>query len=111
MARPTHLTPPCPAYGRYGLDCILVKDAVATATVHGGKMVECLSAAVARAHTAEEIVTHLSEHPELIEKPKAPLVGSVHSCAGSDTPRASVPRVGVQRLARWLGRAHSSQPA
>lgn len=62
---------------RYGLDCVLVKDAVATATVHGGKMVECLSAAVCKAHTAAELVAYLAEHPDKIEAPKAPLVGSV----------------------------------
>ena len=63
---------------RYGLDCVLVKDAVATATIHGGKMVECLSAAVAKACTAAEIAAHLSENPQLVDSPKAPLVGSVY---------------------------------
>jgi len=65
------------AVDRYGLDCVLVNDAVATATVHGGKMVECLSAAVAKSLKASEIASHLTDHPDLILKPKAPLVGSV----------------------------------
>ena len=62
---------------RYGLDCVLVSDGVATATVHGGKMIECLSAAVAKGCMAKEIVSHLDQHPELIAPPKAPLLGSV----------------------------------
>lgn len=65
------------AVDKYGLDCVLVKDAVATATIHGGKMVECLSGACTLNLGAMELVNHLSEHPELIAEPKAPLVGSV----------------------------------
>mgnify|MGYP006156358007 CR=1 FL=1 len=59
------------------MDCVLVNDAVATATAHGGKMVECLSAAVAKSLKASEIARHLTDHPDLIVPPKAPLVSSV----------------------------------
>ena len=65
------------AIDKYGYDLILVNNGCATATVHGGKMMECLYAATSCNMSAEEIVQHLKDHPELIEAPKAELNGRV----------------------------------
>mmetsp|Transcript_68208 Transcript_68208/g.181504 ORF Transcript_68208/g.181504 Transcript_68208/m.181504 type:complete len:326 (-) Transcript_68208:81-1058(-) len=62
----------------YGMDVVLIKDAVATATIHGSKMVDVMCAAAAKCHTAEEVLSHLTGFPELIEAPKAPLHGDVY---------------------------------
>ena len=65
------------AVDKYGYDVILVNNGCATATIHGGKMMECLYAATSCNMSAEEIVQHLRDHPELIEAPKAELNGKV----------------------------------
>ena len=66
------------AVDKYGYDVILVSNGCATATIHGGKMMEVLYAATSLKMTAEEVIDHLKKHPELIEAPKAPLHGSVY---------------------------------
>ena len=66
-----------------GFDVVLVTDALATATIHGHKMVECLSGAVCTPKKADEVVAHIKAHPGLVKRPEAPLVGSVYL---SDVP-------------------------
>ena len=66
------------AVDKYGYDVILVSNGCATATIHGGKMMEVLYAATSLKMTAEEVVEHLKKHPELIEAPKAPLDGHIY---------------------------------
>ena len=61
---------------RYGYDMVMVSDAMATATTKGSKMVECLKGACCVSHTADEVVEVLSNYPELIDPPHAPLHGS-----------------------------------
>ena len=65
------------AVDKYGYDVILISNGCATATVHGGKMMDILYAATYLKMTAEEVVDHLKKHPELIEAPKADLNGNV----------------------------------
>ena len=65
------------AIDKYGYDVILVNNGCATATVHGEKMMQCLYAATSCNMSAEQIVQHLRDHPELIEAPKAELNGKV----------------------------------
>ena len=65
------------AVDKYGYDVILINNGCATATIHGGKMMDVLYAATSADMSAEEMVKHLKDHPELIEPPKAPLNGNV----------------------------------
>jgi len=65
------------AVDKYGYDVILINNGCATATIHGGKMMDVLYAAVSLSMSAEEFVQHLKDHPELLEAPKAPLNGNV----------------------------------
>jgi len=65
------------AVDKYGYDVILVNNGCATATLHGGKMMDVLYAATSLNMSAEEVIQHLRDHPELIEAPKAPLNGNV----------------------------------
>jgi len=65
------------AVDRYGYDCVLVTDAIATATVNGAKMVDCLSGAVCKLQTSHEVADHLTENPDLVARPKAALNGNV----------------------------------
>jgi hypothetical protein len=68
------------AVDRYGYDVVLGKDSCATATIHGGKMMECLAAACCVAYSSDEIIVkHIEEKPQLVlvETPKAPLRGDV----------------------------------
>jgi len=66
---------------RYGYDCLLVSDGLATGTIHGHKMLDCLGASHAKLCTADELITHMKEHPDLIDTPKAPLHGDVRHTA------------------------------
>ena len=68
-------------FDRYGYDMVLVSDGVATATVNGNKMAECLSGACCVVNTADEICKILDDHPELVEKPRAPLRGDTRFLA------------------------------
>ena len=43
------------AVDKYGLDCVLISDGVATATVHGGKMIECLASRSGALHCDGDI--------------------------------------------------------
>lgn len=65
------------AVDKYGYDVILVNNGCATATIHGGKMMEVLYAATSCNMSAAEVVDHIKKHPELVEAPKAPLNGNV----------------------------------
>lgn len=65
------------AVDKYGYDLILINNGCATATIHGGKMMEVLYAATSLNLSAQEVIDHLKKHPELIEAPKAPLNGNV----------------------------------
>jgi hypothetical protein len=65
------------AVDRYGYDVVLAKDSCATASIHGGKMMECLAGACCVAYSCDEIVKHIEEKPQLVETPKAPLRGEV----------------------------------
>ena len=65
------------AVDKYGYDIILINNGCATATIHGGKMMEVLYAACAANMSAQEVCDHLNNHPDLIEQPKAPLHGDV----------------------------------
>lgn len=79
------------AADEYGLDVVLVKDGVATATIHGNKIVDVMCASVAKCHTAEEVLAHISRRPDLVDAPKAPLRGDVYkSVAGPSTRRAEL---------------------
>eukprot|EP00977_Amphora_coffeiformis_P016996 scaffold5385_cov152-Amphora_coffeaeformis.AAC.6 len=64
-------------FDRYGLDMILVKDAVATATINGGKMVECLSGACCLVQSTEEVCRVLEQRPDLVVPPRGPVRGDV----------------------------------
>lgn len=65
------------AVDKYGYDVILINNGCATATIHGGKMMEVLYAATSCNMSAEEVVDHIKKHPELVEAPKASLNGNV----------------------------------
>ena len=69
------------AVDKYGYDVILINNGCATATIHGGKMMEVLYAATSCNMSAEELVQHLKDHPELVEPPKAELNGNVRHTA------------------------------
>lgn len=65
------------AVDKYGYDVVMVSDGCATATLHGGNMLEVLYSAAALRMTAAELVEHLKTKPDMIEKPKAELRGDV----------------------------------
>ena len=65
------------AVDKYGYDVILVNNGCATATVHGENMEKILLAATSLGLDSKDIIKHLRDHPELIERPKAPLNGNV----------------------------------
>jgi len=65
------------AVDKYGYDLILVNNGCATASIHGNKMMDVLYGSTSCDRSAEEIIKHLQDHPELIEEPKAPLNGNV----------------------------------
>lgn len=44
------------AVDKYGYDVVLISDGIATATIHGQKMVDVLGAAACKVHTADELV-------------------------------------------------------
>lgn len=71
---------------RYGYDVVLVSDAVATATVNGGKMLECLSGACCLLQTTDDVCAVLDDHPELVDTPRAPLRGSSRYRAAAQHP-------------------------
>lgn len=66
-----------------GITVVLVSDGVATATVNGNKMAKCLSGAccVVNSTAAEICLLILDDHPELVEKPQAPLRGDARFLA------------------------------
>jgi len=66
------------AVDKYGYDVIMVRDGVASGTVHGEQMRSALFAANCCEMASKEIVDHLRSNPELTEQPKAPLHGSVY---------------------------------
>ena len=68
-------------FDRYGYDMVLVSDAVATATVNGHKMQECLSGACCVVQTTQQVCDVIDNHPELVDTPQAPLHGSVRFLA------------------------------
>jgi len=65
------------ATDKYGYDVILVNNGCATATENGANMMDVLYGSTCCNMSAEEIVSHLKNHPELIDRPKAPLNGNV----------------------------------
>mmetsp|Transcript_11326 Transcript_11326/g.41443 ORF Transcript_11326/g.41443 Transcript_11326/m.41443 type:complete len:330 (-) Transcript_11326:64-1053(-) len=65
------------AADRYGYDVVAVTDGIASSTTRGGTMLDCLTHVVSKPCTCAEVVSHLSEHPELVEAPKARLHGNV----------------------------------
>jgi len=61
------------ASDRYGLDVVIVKDALATATPSHTKAIEVMASSCALAVTADEMISYLSSHADKIVAPKAPL--------------------------------------
>jgi nicotinamidase-related amidase len=66
------------AVDKYGYDVIMVRDCVASGTMHGEQMKSALYAANCCEMTSKGIIKHFKKHPELIEHPKAPLNGNVY---------------------------------
>ena len=66
------------AVDKYGYDVIMVNNGVASGTIHGENMLNALYAANCCNMSAKDIVSHLRDHPDMIDKPKAPLHGSVY---------------------------------
>lgn len=65
------------AADRYGYDIVAVTDGVASATTRGANMLDCLTHVVSKPATCQEVINHLTNNPELIDKPRAPLHGNV----------------------------------
>jgi nicotinamidase-related amidase len=66
------------AVDKYGYDVIMVRDGVASGTMHGEQMKSALFAANCCEMTSKQIVKHMQDHPDMTEKPKAPLNGNVY---------------------------------
>lgn len=65
------------AADKYGYDCILATDGIATASINGDASANVLSGSCTLNISSHKIIDHIEKHPELTEAPKAPLTGEV----------------------------------